>query len=41
VRAGITMLSELQGRDGLESNEKFAKIVYILGMFQVFPRLCC
>jgi hypothetical protein len=42
VRAGIIMLSELQGRDGPEdSNKKFAKIVYIPGMFQVFARLCC
>jgi hypothetical protein len=42
VWAGIIMLSELQGRDGPEdSNKKFAKIVYVPGMFQVFARLCC
>jgi hypothetical protein len=34
VRARIIMLSDLQGRDGPEdSNKKFAKIVYIPGMF--------
>jgi hypothetical protein len=42
VRTGIIMCSELQGRDGPEdSNKKFAKIIYIPGMFQVFTRLCC
>jgi hypothetical protein len=42
VRAGIIMFGELQGRDGPEdSNKKFAKIIYIPGMFQVFARLCC
>jgi hypothetical protein len=24
-----------------ESNKKFAKVVYVPGMFQVFARLCC
>jgi hypothetical protein len=42
VWAGIIMFGELQGRDGPEdSNKKFAKIIYIPGMFQVFARLCC
>jgi hypothetical protein len=42
VRAGIIMFGELQGRDGpKDSNKKFAKIIYIPGMFQVFARLCC
>jgi hypothetical protein len=42
VRTGIIMFGELQGRDGPEgSNKKFAKIIYILGMFKVFARLCC
>jgi hypothetical protein len=42
VRAGIIMFGELQGRDGPEdSNKKFAEIIYIPGMFQVFARLRC
>jgi hypothetical protein len=42
VRAGIKLFGELQGRVGLvESNKKFAKVVYVPGMFQVFARLCC
>jgi hypothetical protein len=42
VRAGIKLFGELQGRVGPEeSNKKFAKIVYVPGMFQVFARLCC
>jgi hypothetical protein len=41
VRAGIITFGELQGCDGPEdSNKKFAKIIYIPGMFQVFARLC-
>ena len=36
------MFGELQGHDGPEgSNKKFAKTVYIPGMFQVFARLSC
>jgi hypothetical protein len=36
------MFGKLQGRDGPEgSNKKFAKTVYILGIFQVFARLSC
>jgi hypothetical protein len=42
VRAGMVMFGELQGRDGLEdSNKKFAEIIYIPGMLQVFARLRC
>jgi hypothetical protein len=42
VWAGMIMFGELQGRDGPEdSNKKFAEIIYILGMLQVFARLRC
>jgi hypothetical protein len=42
VRAGIIMFGKLQGRDGPEdSKKKFAEIIYILRMFQVFARLRC
>jgi hypothetical protein len=42
VRAGIIMFGELQGRNGPEdSNKKFAEIIYIPGMFQVFAKLHC
>jgi hypothetical protein len=42
VRAEIKLFGELQGRVGPEeSNTKFAKIVYVPGMFEVFARLCC
>jgi hypothetical protein len=42
VRARIELFGELQGRVGpVESNKKFVKVVYVLGMFQVFTRLCC
>jgi hypothetical protein len=42
VRAGIIMFGELQGRDGPEEfKQKFAKVIYIPGMFEVFARLCC
>jgi hypothetical protein len=42
VWAGIKLFGELQGRVGPgESNKKFAKVVNVLGMFQVFARLCC
>jgi hypothetical protein len=42
VRAGIIMFGELQGRVGREdSNKKFAEIIYIPGMLQVFAGLSC
>jgi hypothetical protein len=42
VWAKIIMFGELQGRDGPEdSNKKFAEIIYIPGMLQVFARLRC
>jgi hypothetical protein len=42
VRAGIKLLDELQGHVSPEDlNKKFTEIVNILGMFQIFARLCC
>jgi hypothetical protein len=42
VWAEIIMFVELQGRDGpKDSNKKFAEIIYIPGMLQVFARLRC
>jgi hypothetical protein len=38
----MIVFGELQGRDGPEeSNKKFAEIIYVPGMLQVFARLCC
>jgi hypothetical protein len=38
----MIIFGELQGRVGLEdSNKKFAEIIDILGMLQVFARLRC
>jgi hypothetical protein len=42
VQTGIITFGELQGCDGPEDlNKKFAEIIYIPGMFQVFARLRC